>query len=95
MLCYASQRTVLKLSFLAKPHHPNGYNNWVALINPLEEYGLDTHTIHRHPWHEPDHGPAYDHDHNHNHGLKRYSLSSHNPDLLPWHFMHLVYSRTT
>ena len=42
MLCYVLQGTVLKLSFLAKPHQPNGYNDQVICVDSLEGDRSDT-----------------------------------------------------
>ena len=95
MLYYALQVAVLALSSLAKPHQPNGHNDQIALVDPLEEYELDTPTTLGHPWHGPDLGPAYDHNHNHDHGPDSHSFSSHEFNLGPQHFMHSVYSSTT
>ena len=92
MLCYALQGAVPELSFLAKPHQPNGHDDQMVLVDPLEGDKSDTPTTHGHPWHGLDHGPAHNHDHNHDHGPDSHSLSNHDPDLGPQHFMHLGYS---
>ena len=36
MLCNALQGAVPELSFLAKPHQPNGHNDQMVLVDPLE-----------------------------------------------------------
>ena len=101
MLCYAMlymlclQGAVPELSFLAKPCQPNGHDDQMVLVDPLEGDKLDTPTTHGHPWHGLDHEPAHNHDHNHDHGPDSHSLSSHDPDLGPRHFMHVGYSSTT
>ena len=77
------QRAVLKLSFLAKPCHPNGHDDQMALVDPLEGYELYTPTTHGHSWHDPNHGPAHDHYHNYNHSPDSDGLCSHDPDLGP------------
>ena len=87
MLCFALQGAVSELSFMAKPCQPNGYDNQMVLIDPFEGDKSDTPTIYGHPWHGHNHGPAHDHDYNHNHSHESHSLSSHNPDLRPRHFM--------
>ena len=38
MLCYALQGAVPKLSFLAKTCWPNGNDDQMALVDPLEGY---------------------------------------------------------
>ena len=95
MICYALQGAVPELSFLAKPHLPNGHDDQIVLVDPLEEDKLDTPTTHGHPWHGLDHGPAHDHEHNHYHVPDSHCLSSHEPDLGPWYFMQVGYSSTT
>ena len=99
MLCYAmlcfTKEQFLNIIFLAMPLQPNGHDDQMVLVDPLEGDKSDTPTIHRHPWHGLDHGPAHDHDHNHDHGLDSHGLSSHDPDLGPQHFMHVGYSSTT
>ena len=49
ILCYALQEAVPELSFLAKHYNPNGNDNQIALVGPLEGHESDTPTIHRHP----------------------------------------------
>ena len=49
LLCYALQGVVSELSFLAKPCQPNRYEDYMALVDPLEGYELDTPTTHGHP----------------------------------------------
>ena len=83
MLCYTLQRAVAELSFLANPHQPNGYDNKIALVDPLKGYKSDTPATHRHPWHGPGYGPTHHHDHNHDHSPDSHSLSSHGTDLGP------------
>ena len=48
MLCYALQRAVLKLIFLPKSHQTNGYDDQMALVDPLEGFKSDTFTTHGH-----------------------------------------------
>ena len=37
MLCDALQGAVPELSFFAKPHYPNGYDDQMFLVDPLDE----------------------------------------------------------
>ena len=48
MLYNALQGAVLKLSFFAKPHQPNGHDDQMILVDPLEGDKLDIPTIHGH-----------------------------------------------
>ena len=51
MLCYAMlcKGAVPALSFLAKPHQPNGHDNQMVLVDSLEGNKSDTPTTHGHP----------------------------------------------
>ena len=95
MLCYALQGVVPKLSFLAKLTQPNGYNEQMVLVDPLEGDKLDTPTTHRHLWHGLDHGPAHNHNHSHDQGPDYHGLSNHDPNFGPQHLTHVHYSSTT
>ena len=95
MLCYALQRAVPELSFLAKPRQFSGHDDQMVLVDKL-----DTPTTHwaSIAWAQP--RAAYDYDYNHDHGPDSHSpdshgLSSHNPDLMPHSFIHVGYSSTT
>ena len=59
MLCCALKRAILKLSFLAKPHHPNMHDYQIALVDPLEGYKSYTLTTHEVPCHGPNQGHAH------------------------------------
>ena len=95
MLSCALQGAVPQLSFLAKPHQPNGYNNQMVLVDLLEGDKSDTPTTHGCSQHRLNYGPAHDYDHNHDYGPDIHNLSSHDPDLRPQNFMHVGYSSTT
>ena len=81
MLCYALQAAIPELLFLAKPRQPNGHDDQMVLVDPLEGDKSDTPTTHGHPWYGLNHGPAHNHKHNYNHGPDSHSLSNHDPDL--------------
>ena len=83
MLCYALQRAAIELTFLAKPCQPNGHDDQMVLVDPLEGDELDTPTMYGHPLHGVYHRPAHDHDHNYNHGPDSHGLSNHNLTLGP------------
>ena len=92
--CYALEGAIPELSFLAKPHQPNGHDNQMVLVAPLEGNKSDTPTTHRHPWHLLNYRCAHNYDQNHDNGHDSHGLSSHEPDLGPRHFMHVGYSST-
>ena len=94
ILCYTLQGAVPALIFLAKHYQPNGHNNQMALVDPLEGYELDTLTTRVHPWDGPDNGPAHNNDYNYGHKPDIHGFSCHDPALGRWHFMHLGYSTT-
>ena len=89
VLCYALKRAVSELSFLAKPCLPNVHDDQMILVAPLKGDKLDTPTIHVHPLHGLDQGPAHDHGHNYNHSPDSHGLGCHDPDFRPQHFMHV------
>ena len=95
MLYNALQGAVSRLSFLAKPHQPNGYDDQMVLVEPLEGDKSDTPTTYGHPWHGLYHRPAHNQDHNHDHGPNSHGLSCYDPDLGPCHFLHMGYSSIT
>ena len=95
MQCYALQEAVPELSFFAKPHQSNGHDKQMVLVDPLEGDKSDNPITYGHPWHGLNYRLAHDNDHYHDHGSDSHGLGNHNPDLGPWHLMHVAYSSFT